>query len=173
MKKWLVSALVLILLLCGCSQTDYETIADEYTPLAPGEKAQMVLRFSGDTEASAMESGEQESIYFCDGFTLTKQTLESGDLDKTLRAVTGYSREKIRLIQQNQENYRRYDFVWSCAGEGGDQICRGSILDDGNYHYVVTTMAPEGKAGELQQTWNELFSSFTLNIEPLPSGTEQ
>lgn len=163
---------VLMLALCGCSHTDYETMADEYTPLPPGEKAQMVLSFSGDTEVSAMESGEQESLYFCDGFTLTKQTLESGDLNKTLRSVTGYTREKLNLMVQNQDGCRRYDFVWTCAGEGGDQICRGSILDDGNYHYVVTAMAPEADAGKLRDTWNSLFSSFTLNTGSEPSGTE-
>lgn len=172
MKKRLVTALALAILLCGCAQTDYETVSDEYTPLPPGEKAQMVLSFSGDTEVSAMESEAQESIYFCDGFTLTKQTLESGDLDKTLRTVTGFGRDKLNLMTQNQDGFRRYDFVWSCAGEGGDQICRGSILDDGNYHYVVTTMAPEENALQLRAVWNDLFSSFTLNTDPALSGTE-
>ncbi len=164
MKKWW--ALLLALMLCGCSATDYETMADEYTPLPPGQQAQMVLSFTGEQEVSAMESGERESIYFCDGFTLTKQTLEAGDLNRTLQTVTGYSREKLSLLTQSQDGCRRYDFVWSCAGEGGDQICRGSILDDGRYHYVVTTMAPEESAAKLRNTWNELFSSFTLNTDP-------
>ncbi len=169
MKKWW--ALLLALLLCGCGATDYETIADDYTPLPPGQQAQVVISFTGDQEVSALEAEAQESIYFCDGFTLTKQTLEAGDLDKTLRTVTGYSREKLSLMTQTQNGCRRYDFVWSCAGEGGDQVCRGSILDDGSYHYVVTTMTSEDMAGELQDTWDALFSSFTLNTDPALSGT--
>ncbi len=169
MKKWW--ALLLALLLCGCGAADYETIADDHTPVPPGQQAQVVISFAGDQEVSALEAEAQESIYFCDGFTLTKQTLEAGDLDKTLRTVTGYSRERLSLMSQNQNGCRRFDFVWSCAGEGGDQVCRGSILDDGSYHYVVTAMASEDMAGELQDTWDALFSSFTLNTDPAISGT--
>ena len=170
MKKWLILALAV--LLCGCAKTEYETMADEYTPLPPEEKARMVLNFSGEQEVSGLEGTDSESIYFCDGFTLTKQTLEAGDLDKTLRAVTGYSRENLSIMTQTQDGCKRYDFVWSCAGEGGDQVCRGSILDDGSYHYVVTAMASQEKAGELRATWNELFASFTVNTDPEPERTE-
>lgn len=170
MKKWL--AFILAVLLCGCAKTEYETMADAYTPLPPADQAQMVLSFSGDQEVASLEAGEQESICFCDGYTLTRQVLASGDLDKTLRTVTGYGREKLSIMTQSQDGCKRYDFVWSCAGEGGDQVCRGSILDDGNYHYVVTAMASQEKAGELRGIWNELFASFTVNTDPAPGHTE-
>lgn len=170
MKKWLIVCLAL--LLSGCAKTEYETMADEYTPLPPARQGQMVLSFSGDQEVSSLESDAQESLYFCDGFTLTKQTLEAGDLDKTLRSVTGYSRDQLSIMTFTQDGCKRYDFVWSCAGEGGDQICRGSILDDGSYHYVVTAMAPQDKAGQLRDSWNALFASFTVNTDPAPEHTE-
>ena len=170
MKKWLVLALAV--LLCGCAKAEYETMADEYTPLPPEQKARMVLSFAGDQEVASMEAGDQESICFCDGYTLTRQVLEAGDLDKTLRAVTGYARDQLSIMAQTQDGCKRYDFVWSCAGEGGDQVCRGSILDDGSYHYVVTAMASQEKAGELRATWNGIFSSFSLNTDPGPGRTE-
>lgn len=170
MKKWLVLALAL--LLCGCAKTEYETMADEYTPLPPEQMARMVLSFDSDQEVASMEAGEQESICFCDGYTLTRQVMEAGDLDKTLRRVTGYSRENLRIMKQNQDGCKRYDFVWSCAGEGGSQIGRGSILDDGSYHYVVTVMASEDQAGALKDTWNGIFSSFSLNTAPELGRTE-
>ncbi len=167
MKKWWV--LLVSLLLFGCSAGDFETIADSYTPLPQDAQAQMVLSFDQDAQAGAMESETQENLYFCDGFTMTTQTLESGDLDRTLRAVTGFGRDQLTLLQQTQGDCTRYDFVWTCAGEGGDQVCRGSILDDGSYHYVVATMADDEVAGGLTATWNSIFSSF--NIEPVPADT--
>lgn len=165
MKKLLIVGLCLCFCLWGCGAQEYETVADEYTPLAPPRQAQVVLSLSQEA-VDAMHMEDALRISFCDGYWLTQQTFASGDLESTLRAVTGYSREKLNLITQTQAGCTRYDFVWSCAGEGGMELCRGSILDDGSYHYVVTAMAPEEKAGELTQTWNAIFGSFSIAQEP-------
>ena len=157
-----MSILLAAVLLCGCAKAEYETMADEYTPLPPEQMARMVLSFDADQEVASMEAGEQESICFCDGYTLTRQVMEAGDLDKTLRRVTGYSRENLRIMKQNQDGCKRYDFVWSCAGEGGSQVGRGSILDDGSYHYVLSVLAEADRAGEFEQVFRALFESYAL-----------
>ncbi len=168
MKKWLVIALCFCL--WGCSAQEYETMSDSYTPLELPRQAQVVLSLSQEA-VDAMYMEETLRISFCDGYWVTQQTCLSGDLDSTLRSVTGYSREKLNLITQTQAGCTRYDFVWSCAGEGGMELCRGSILDDGTYHYVVTAMAPEEKAGALSQTWNDLFGSFSIDPASADTGS--
>ena len=36
------------------------------------------------------------------------------------------------------------------------------ILDDGAYHYVLTTMADAEVAAEYREIWNGIFDSFGL-----------
>lgn len=170
MKKWV--AIALCLLLCGCANTDYETVWDEYTQMPAPSQAQVMLQLPQEAAQEAMSGGESDRLYFCDDYTLVYQTMTAGDLDKTLRTVTGFEREKLSVLTRSQQDCWRYDFVWSCAGEGGTQLCRGSILDDGNYHYVISVMAKEEQAGQLAESWDSIFSSFTLRIEPAPDGTE-
>ena len=59
-------------------------------------------------------------------------------------------------------NAKRYDCVWTAAGEGEDQVGRACILDDGSFHYVVSVMAGQSRSGELQPVWQDIFDSFRL-----------
>ncbi len=160
---------LLILLLClglaGCGAQDFETLGDTYTPEALPEMAQVSLLLTQDAVQAMQEEGYGK-LTFLDGYTVTQQTLAGGDLDKTLRTVTGYGRDDLSLMTQSQDGCTRYDFVWTCAGEGGMELCRGSILDDGSYHYIVTAMAPEDEAGALTDAWNQLFASFSIAQPP-------
>ena len=52
--------------------------------------------------------------------------------------------------------------VWATAGEEGLQVGRASIFDDGNFHYVLSTLAAEETAGELRQDIQEIFASCKL-----------
>ncbi len=169
MKKMLC-VLAVMLGLCGCSGPEYETMADEYTPLPAQEKANVVIALAQEVETAAFGGDDSRSLTFCDGYTVCQETFDAGDLNKTLQTVTGYSRDQLTLLKQMQSGAVRYDFVFTCAGEGGSQICRGSILDDGNYHYVLTAMASEALSGALQGSWESLFSSY--RIEPGPADTE-
>jgi hypothetical protein len=47
-------------------------------------------------------------------------------------------------------------------GESGQLVCRAAVLDDGNYHYCLTAVAPAANAGELSEQWNALFASLRL-----------
>lgn len=162
MKKVVCLGLLLTVMLCGCHKAEYETVSDEFE--MPPIPAASVIRVDlpQDAAAEAISSDKQDRLYLCDGYTLTVQTLSAGDLDRTLLAVTGFHKEGIAVFSQQQAGNRRYDFVWTCAGEGGDQLCRGAVLDDGNYHYVVTAMAPGEEAGDLSESWNRIFGSFSL-----------
>ena len=102
-------------------------------------------------------------FYFCKDFTLWLQTMPAGDLGKTLQTVSGYPRENISLVELTLGNLKRYECVWASAGEQGDQISRAVILDDGDFHYVLIMQAGAEYAFDLQQTWNDVASSFSLD----------
>ena len=122
----------------------------------------MVLDVPQDASVSVLQGENGEKIYLCDGYTVTIQTFSSGDLKKTLQTLTGYEKEDLTLMQTLQDGAKRYECVWTAAGEGENQVGRLCLLDDGNYLYAVTAMAGESKAGELQDVWQELFDSFRL-----------
>ena len=158
MKK-LGIVLLALLLLSGCGkQTVFEKVEDLLEePYVEARRVSARLPKDAAVPVSGQDGG---ALYVCDGYSVTIQTLEGGDLDQTLRTVTGFPREKLQLLEQTQGEVKRYDCAWSCAGEGGDLVCQGVVLDDGCYHYVLTVMMEAGRAKEVRQEVNALCASF-------------
>jgi len=120
------------------------------------------MKLPSEAVAPVLQSPDAGKLYLCDGYVLTVQTFDGGDLDETMRQVTGFSREQLTCMQTQSGDIKRYACVWSAAGEGGDHVGRAVILDDGSYHYAVSVTADFASAGELAQTWQELLNSVTL-----------
>ena len=162
MKKLILIAGIL-LLLTGCgAQPSFETLSDEYVQPVSVQLRQMALALPEDAAALTVQSDEGGNLYFCDGYVITVQVLPSGDLNNTLLQATGFDKEQLPIMQTLPDGIKRYDWVWSTAGEGEDQVCRGAVLDDGVNHYVLTCMAGASQAQQLQEDWQNLFSSFCL-----------
>lgn len=160
MKKILL-VLLMSLLLAGCAEAELgETVADVWqeavTVAAPRETR---LELPGEAVACAMES-DTGRLYFGDGYEVMVQTLSSGDLDATIRALTGFDREDITVIQ-SQSDPKRWEFAWASAGEGGERLGRGVVLDDGNYHYCLTVLQ-DADDDDCQIIWSQVFNSFEL-----------
>ena len=163
MKKCIVG-LVIAFLLTGCSAREtFETLGDGYDAPAMAPVGQLELKLPQEAVTAAMENPDTGKLYLCDGYTLTVQTMDSGDLDETLRQLTGYGKEQLTVMETKQDGYRRIETVWTAAGEGGDQIGRAVILDDGTYHYAVTVMADAQTAGNLTAVWQPILDSVTIS----------
>ena len=165
MKKMLVW-LLLPLLLTGCGQPeDFETMSDVYeTPeLPPAE--QVTVYFPPEAAMTVMETTDGAKLYLCDGYSIAVQTFQSGDLKRTLREVTGYDDEKLLVMERKQGELPRYECAWTAAGEGGDQVGRTVVLDDGTYHYTLTLMTHAEDAGKLSDIWQDILDSFKLGVE--------
>ena len=161
MKKWLVIA-VLALGLSGCgSEEVMETVADEWMVPVMAQPMQIQVELPGE---AAMPVSETESgrLYLCRDYEIGLQTLSSGDLDATLRSVTGYGKEDLTILETLRSRMPCYEFTWTCAGETGDRIGQGILMDDGNYHYVMTALWDAEKTETMQLSWSEVFSSFTV-----------
>lgn len=163
MKKLLL-ILCFMVALTGCGAQDtMETIADDNAAQVMAQVQQVHVSLPEEASVATMENADAGKLYLCDGYVVTVQTMEAGDLDKTLRQCTGFSRKQLTVMETVKNEIKRYDCVWSAAGEGGDQVARAAILDDGSYHYVVTVMADFASAGDLSKTWQEILDSITLN----------
>lgn len=162
MRKLYLLWVVALLLLSGCAEPEsFETLADEYImpQQMPAQQTSLILA----QEAVSIEStlGE-DRIYLCDDFCVMVQTFTAGDLDETIRSITGYRKENLTVMKRQTDGITSYECVWVSAGEAGDQVGRMMILDDGQYHYTLSVMAEADKAGELTDTWQLLFDSFAI-----------
>lgn len=161
MKKW-VAILALILALAGCGkQETMETVADEWVAPVMAQPRQITVKLPGEAAMPVSES-DSGRLYVCQDYEIALQTLSSGDLDGTLRSVTGYGREDLVILETLRSDLPCYEFTWTCAGESGDRIGRGILLDDGDYHYVMTALWDAEKTEQMQISWSEVFSSFDL-----------
>lgn len=161
MKKLSV-ILVLALLLCGCGEAQtFETVADEMVLSASAQPRQILLTLPEETLLPAMET-DTGTLYLCNGYDVAVQTMESGDLDATVRQVCGFSSDDITIMQTTAGENTCYEFVWSAATELGEEVGRAMILEDQDYHYVLSAVAPAKKALEYQEIWNGMFESFGI-----------
>ena len=162
MKKVLIF-LLLLLLLTGCgAQETFETVED-MVPVEPVvSPSQFFVSLPEEAAAPTFRDENGEELYICGSYTISKQILDGGDLQKTLMSVTGKSREELELIQTRENTWDRYDFVWTSAGEEGLQLGRACILDDGNYHYVLSTLTKEESASDLTDVFSDMYASCSL-----------
>lgn len=162
MKKSLI-VLMLAALLCGCgTQETFETVED-LIPVQPvATPQQFYIALPEEAAAPTFQGEDGEELYVCQGYTISKQILDSGDLEKTVKYLSGKETEELQLMKTVEDTCERYDFVWTAAGEDGLQLGRACILDDGNFHYTLSVMADEKIAGQMQRTMQEMFSSCKL-----------
>lgn len=160
-KVWIVLALGLVLTGCGAAET-YETLADEVVASVLAEPKQIQVDLPEESVLPAMET-DSGTLYMCTGFDVTVQTLESGNLDGTIRSISGYGRDDLTVMETAAGDFTRYEFVWTANAEEGERVCRAAILDDGSYHYCLTAMTDADMAKEYQEMWNGMFESFTVS----------
>lgn len=162
MKKcWILLVFVLFLTGCG-SQETFETLSDIWAVPAAATKHQVQVLLPEEAAIPSMEAGDGSKLYLCDGYTVTVQTMDAGDLDRTLRQATGFSKDALTVMETLRDGFKCYECVWCAAGEGEDAVCRAVIMDDGSCHYVVTVMANYTQAGDLSATWQHILDSVTL-----------
>lgn len=159
-KMWMIAALSL--LLCGCAAETFETLgAVEHEPAAEPAMATVLLTLP-DTASAEVFSAEDGSLYDCGDYVLTLQTLPAGDVSRTIKELSGFEVDRVTVLESGLGETRRYEWVWTAAGEGGDVLCRAAVLDDGSYHYCLCLMARSTQVGALQAQWSEILRSFAL-----------
>ena len=161
MKKLLV-LMLMMLLLCGCgAQESFETVADEMVLPVSVQPREILLTLPEETLLPAMES-DGRTLYLCNGYDVAVQTFSSGDLDGTIRELSGFGKDELTIMETTSGDCRCFEFVWTAATDLGEQVGRAMILDDGTYYYTLTAMAPAEKALNYQEIWNGLFETFGI-----------
>ena len=161
MKRMLVFALVMMLLSGCAAEETLETIADDLVQPVMAQPREIAVSLPGEASIPTME-GDTGRMYLAADYEIYIQTLDAGDLDATIQTVSGYSKDSLTVINTESDGIERYEFVWASAGEKGERIGRGVVLDDGNYHYVMTVLRDADTTETSQIVWNDVFASFRL-----------
>ena len=154
---WLVCALAGLLTGCGVQDT-VETVADEPAAQVAAIPREISVQLPQEAAVPTL-TGDSQQIYLCDGYEIILENHVSGDLSRSIRAVSGFEREDLTVLQRTQGDAKRYEFVWASAGEEGERLGRAVILDDGSFHYCLSVLRDPGAE---QTDWDALFSSFCL-----------
>ncbi len=162
MLKKVVFLLVLLLLCSGCSAPVYETLGN-VVHVGANDALPREAALSLPADAAVLTASGTDLLYTCTGYTMSLQTLPSGDMAGTVHHLSGFDMDQLTMVQSVCGDHSRYDWVWVAAGENGDVLCRAAVLDDGNFHYSLCVMADATATAELTDAWNELFSSFCLD----------
>lgn len=160
LKKGCVLLLaVLLLTACGAQET-VETVADDMAVPVMAEPREISVDLPEDGEQTIVE-GASGNLYLGSDYSIAIETLDAGDLDRTIYDLTGFHKSDLTVITTESEGVKRYEFVWAAAGETGEQLGHGVILDDGNYHYCMSVLRPSD-AEVSQIIWEDVYHSFSL-----------
>lgn len=159
LKKCMIVCL-LAALLAGCrSEQTVETIADEWAAPVMASQRSVAVELPQDAVAPVLDSDGQQ-IYFSEDYEIFLENRNSGDLQQTIRYLSGFDKDALTVMKTSQGMFDRYEFVWTCAGEEGQRLGRAVIVDDGNYHYCMSALWDAGNTSKV--SWEDVFGSFTV-----------
>ena len=159
-KLWFV--LILPMLLGGCAAEEtLETVADGIVQPVMAQPGEIAVRLPDNAVAPVLES-EAEQVYLSEDYEIIIETVSGGDISATVQRLSGYPKEELTVMETERDGVKRYDFVWASAGENGDMLGRGVILDDGSYHYCMSVLRDADTTENTQIVWRDVFESFQL-----------
>ena len=157
-KRWGYICLLMILL-SGCkAEETLETVSDEWIVPVMAKPREISVRMPEDLVLPVLEQ-EGRQLYMGPNYEIMLETMSAGDLQATIRNLSGYEQEQLTILETDQGEWNRYEFVWTAAGEQGHRLGRAVILDDGDYHYCMSVLRD---AGESLVVWQDVFQSFSL-----------
>ncbi len=158
MKK-LVWILVLMMAFSGCGNEEpvFETVNDVIVPVVA--EPEPIFVWMPDDAAALASAGEGE-CYTWGNCELHIQTLDGGDIVRTMETLTGLSADRLTVMEYEREGLQIYQTVWSMTGEEGITLGRCMVADDGNYHYCVSLLSPEGE--NVSDDYAQICASFSL-----------
>ena len=129
----LICVVLAVTMLSGCGQPkDFETMSDSYVQQELPQAREVLLQLPEDATKAVFGDGDTGTLYLCDSYCIAVQTIPSGNLDATLREVTGYGRDRVQLWERKEGEISRFVCVWVSAGEGGDIVFEsGDVLTEG------------------------------------------
>ena len=116
MKKWIATLLLLTVLLTGCAAETFETVDDALATPVMGQLKQITMELPADAAVGAVNA-DGGKVYWCEDYDIAVQTLQGGDVARTVKALSGFDMERLTVFHTQSGGNKRYEWVWSSAGE--------------------------------------------------------
>ena len=161
MKKlcWVLAAAICLV---GCGKVDepvMETVADQIIEPVAAEPAPLSVWVP--EEAAAQTMAGDGACYTWGENELRIQTMDGGDIRTTLQTLTGLDPEKLTVMEYERDGIQLYQTVWSSTSEEGITLGRCMVADDGNYHYCISLLSPEG--ADVTEDFTRICASLNLS----------
>lgn len=164
MKNWTKIAVALVALtLSACTPEEtpvFETVGEGAYDQAKPMAGQIEVMIPEEAVSEAMADGLGGQLYTWEDHTLQLQTMEGGDIRRTVESVTGYEYSDLTVMASRKGELMYYQTVWSTAGEEGTLLGRALIADDGHYHYCLSLLSPEDS--DSGAVYDRLCASFSV-----------
>ena len=164
MKRYLILACALMVLLGGCSRPEpvWETVDDEVVQPVSAAEAPMEIVFDVPEEAELLgEANCWRAYAHPDGdYPIAARTIAAADLDEAVYAVSGYSAEELRAVLHEGEG--RCSFGWYAPETDGGRLYHAEILSDRDYYYALIFDVREDAGTTYHSTEEQVFASFGL-----------
>ena len=160
MKKlcWVLVAICLV----GCGNVEepvMETVADQIIEPVAAEPAPLSVWVPEEAAAQTM-AGDGECYTWGEN-ELRIQTMDGGDIRTTLQTLTGLDPERLTVMEYERDGIQLYQTVWSSTSEEGITLGRCMVADDGNYHYCISLLSPEG--ADVTEDFTRICASLNLS----------
>ena len=145
MKKAIAGmAAALLLAGCGAQEAPLETVGPgAYAEPARAAAGELIFWIPEEAGSEALAAEDGSRVYTWDSYELRLQTVEGGDIRKTVEQLTGMDYDRLTVMAREKGNLDFYQTVWCSEGEEGTLLSRAVVADDGAYHYCVSLTAPE------------------------------
>lgn len=157
--KTIALLLLIPVLLCACGAAPtFETLGDVQHDM-PSVLQKVCIQVPNSAEAFV--EGDTTG-WLAEHYSIRQETFEGQQLSETMQALCGFSTDRLTVMTSGTEDIRRYEWVWTAMSEEGQLLCRAAVIDDGRYHYCLIAEGSAEYGKELNEQWNEIFSSFSL-----------
>ena len=151
MRKCVCLLMICVFFTACASEETFETISDELI-LDAAVPVREILLSLPEEAAVPVSQTDTGALYHCEGYELMLQTLSGGDLDATIRDLTGFSREDTSLMQTAPGDYKRYA-LWLVTARG---VVNTHVRDEFSAGGQVMMQTPSGTDVAMPATFGRI-----------------
>ena len=164
-RLWIFAALSAVVLSgCSAAQPTWETV-DDSIALDAGSYLDdaYIMEFDVPMQAQRNTSGSRTVWADENGdYEIVCETVLSSDVNAVIERVSGFSPDKLQIVQTTRYSMPEYQFAWYASGEEGGRLCRADVLTDGTYCYTLCVSCAEDVAAEYDSTVQAVFATLRL-----------
>ena len=159
----IVCLLCLILTLAGCAAPVWETVED-FVPAEPAglwQEDAYCIEIGVPEGIALTEQSPTGCLYEGEQMTVETMTFLSSDYHGAVEQISGFSSDRLHILQTDRFGMPEYQFAWVSQAEEGARLHRADLVMDGTVCYAVVCTVPEGTAA--MEEVSAVFSTFGLS----------